>query len=725
MNRLRQLLAAAVLVLAAITHLNAQGVQWERLAGPEGGFVRSLERAADGTLLAVLNGHGLYRSSDDGTSWSVVQSQPLPNEAIAIYALPTGTLLLATPDTTSFGSFLYRSTDMGSTWSLVNDDMYWRIPVVSDSSGGVICAGLHDLYRSTDDGITWNTISSFEGEISALTVGADGRIVTSLEWSMQARRIRVSTDFGATWSEAVLNDSTTIYSLGATADGKLYAGTWGKRLFRSDDGGGTWVEISIEGVSTYYSFAAPSDGSIVVATSRGVYRSADGGDNWQLVGNHDNRLSIPVLEVASDGRILAGTYNSGVYVAGDNKWHPSSRGLPPLGAGTVAVAPDQTVYTVSTNGRLYASTDKGTGWMEADNSQNYSYAITVDPEGTLYAATQFWASQEDGVIRSTDRGKTWTFGGTGIEHEWILALLPGRQGRLYAAVERGPYVYHYSETDGLFMSTDRGDSWTTLGTGLRGTSPVAIVELADGTLFVGSEYEDMMVMRLNPGDTLWQDVSAGLPVPAGKGYATLHALIADNAGNLYAGTHHGLYKSSDRGQSWHRTGLGIADTSITALALSPGGRILAATILNGVYASDDNGTSWKHLGDAPGVTGFDMLAVDSSGGIFAGNRMTGLYRMAGASSVPVTGGAINAGLAAHPNPTAALMTVEFTMAEAGVARLALYSSIGEQVAVVAAGERIQGRHRVALDLSGYPSGSYLLRLETARGSEQIGVMVVR
>jgi ligand-binding sensor domain-containing protein len=600
--------------------------------------------------------------------------------------------------------------------------MYYRIPVVSDSSGGVVCAGLHAMYRSTDDGITWNTISTFEGEISALAVGADGRLVTSVEWSMQARRIRVSTDFGATWSEAILNDSTTIYSLGATADGKLYAGTWGKRLFRSEDGGATWMEVSIDGVSTYYSFAAPSDGSIVVATGRGVYRSGDGGNNWQLVGNDDSRLTIPVLELASDGKILAGTYNSGIYVAGNDRWNPSSRGLPPLGAGSVAVAPDQTVYTVSTNSRLYASTDKGTSWVEPDNSEVYTPVITVDREGTLYAATGYYKS---GVSRSTDRGRTWTLGNTGIEEEWILALQPGRQGRLYAAVERGAYVYHYSETDGLFMSTDRGDSWVALGTGLRGTSPVAVVELGDGTLFVGSQYEEKMVMRLNPGDTLWQDVSAGLPMPAGKGYATLHALIADNAGSLYAGTHHGLYKSSDRGQSWQRTGLEIPDTSVTALALSPGGRILAATILHGVYASDDNGTSWKHLGDARGVTGFDMLAVDSLGGIFAGNRATGLYRAAGASSVPVTSGSINAGLAAHPNPTGSLTTVEFTMTSTGTTRLVLYTSSGEQVAVVAEGERNQGSYRIELDLSGYPSGNYLLRLETARGSEQMGVMVVR
>jgi photosystem II stability/assembly factor-like uncharacterized protein len=648
--------------------------------------------------------------------------QPLPNDAVAIYALPTGTLLLATPDTSLFGSFLYRSTDKGSSWSLVNDDMYWRIPVVSDSSGGVVCAGLHDMYRSTDDGVTWKTISTFEGEISAHAVGSDGRLVTSLEWSMQARRIRVSTDFGATWSEAILNDSTTIYSLAATTNGQLYAGTWGQRLFRSDDGGATWMEVSIDGVSTYYSFAAPSDGSIVVATGRGVYRSGDGGNNWQLVGNDDSRLSIPVLELASDGRILAGTYNSGIYVAGNDRWHPSSRGLPPLGAGSIAVAPDQTVYTVSTNSRLYASTDKGTSWVEPDNSEVYTSVITVDREGALYAATGYYKS---GVGRSTDRGRTWTHSSTGIEEEWILALQPGRQGRLYAAVERGPYVYHYSETDGLFVSTDRGDSWTALGTGLRGTSPVAVVELGDGTLFVGSQYEEKMVMRLNPGDTLWQDLSAGLPMPAGKGYATLHALIADNAGNLYAGTHNGLYRSSDRGQSWQRTGLEIADTSVTALALSSGGRILAATILHGVYASDDNGTSWNYLGDAPGVTGFDVLAVDSTGGIFAGNSMTGLYRAASASSVPTSSSSISAGLAAHPNPSGALTTVEFTMAEGGMARLVLYSSIGEEVAVVAAGERMEGRQRVALDLSGYPSGSYLLRLETARGSEQIGVIVAR
>ena len=131
MNTLRYLLGSALLVVLGMTSLSGQTLRWERLAGPEGGNVRSLTRTPDGTLLAVLNGEGLYRSNDGGASWELLPSQSATDEAVAIHSTLTGTLLLATPDSTLFGSILYRSTDMGENWNAVNDDIYWRIPLAN------------------------------------------------------------------------------------------------------------------------------------------------------------------------------------------------------------------------------------------------------------------------------------------------------------------------------------------------------------------------------------------------------------------------------------------------------------------------------------------------------------------------------------------------------------------------------------------------------------------
>jgi photosystem II stability/assembly factor-like uncharacterized protein len=626
---------------------------------------------------------------------------------------------------------LYRSTDLGSTWTMVAQGIDWAIAPVNDSSGGVLYTGadLHTITRSSDDGVSWKTVGSpLEDFISVLAVGADGRLVMAIEGNgfPSVRSIRVSSDLGITWSQVVLQDEDTypVASLGATPDGYLFAGT-GNQLFRSTDGGATWTEITFDNEMPYYysTFAVQGDGSITVATSRGMYRSTDRGTTWQQVGSLILRQSQIILNVTPQGKLIAGTYDSGIYLLDGDDWKHSSQGLPQIGAGEAVVAPDQTIYTIAANGRFFSSNDNGTTWLEPDVNMYFNPTLAVDTDGKLYAGNVFYASG-NGLLTSTDGGETWESDTIGPMDEWVIALLIGRHGDIYAGVERSNNVFHFSATDGLFHSTDHGTSWTTYGTGLQGTTPRSIVELGDGTLVIGCEY-DRRVMMLAPGETVWQEKSSGLPQDNSTFSNPLSALIADRQENLYAAMSQGLFRSTNRGNSWQRIGLTIADTAFTALALSPAGTLFAATQSSGVYSSDDNGATWQHLGAAPGITGFQMLAVDSSSALIAGNDQTGLYRKAIKSSVPVVGNHIAAGLTVHPNPAGLHTTVEFAMASAGTARLVLYTSIGQQLAVVSEGELSRGAHRYALDMTGYTPGVYLLRMETERGSEQVGVVVAR
>jgi len=714
-----------VLSIICISSSPAQSVRWEHFAGPEGGTVRSITRISGGPMFATVDGEGLYRSNDDGRSWIQLPATISLPVAAMVHATPVGALLLAKPDST-----LYRSTDMGGTWSLVLGGIDWRVPLVEDSSGGVLCvdADLHRIHRSTDDGVSWDELDmAIEEQITGLVVGADGRLVAAVEGnSFPAwRSIRVSRDLGVGWGQVLLGDehTYTVQALAATPDGHLFAGTVGE-LYRSDDGGAQWVLVAVDSGTARYSgsystFVVDADGSIVVGSSLGVYRSSDGGNHWEQVGNIGRRQTPTMLALNSEGELLLGTHYAGIYRSDGTTWTLSSRGLPALGAGSVAVAPDRTIYSIAVNSRLYLSRDDGTSWSEPDPGRNFYPVVAIDSGGRLYSANVDYSAY--GVIYSTDRGATWALGG-GMQSEWVRALLVGRRGQIYAGVERCTDCFHFSETDGVFLSTDRGESWTTVGTGLQGTTPQSIVELADGTLFVGSRYSSW-VKRLDPGDTVWRDATNGLPLPGV--HSALNALIADSAGNLYAGMLGGLFRSGDRGESWERIGTSIADTSITALALSSTGRVFAATMFQGVYASDDAGATWSHLGDTPDMRGILSLAIDSLGRIIAGTETAGLYRGTFTTSVPGTNVRLDAGLAMYPNPSMSSATVEFELTSEEDVRLTLYSSIGRRVAVVAEGRLEAGAHRIGVDFSGYASGRYSLRLETGRGDEWIGVVVVR
>jgi len=79
----------------------------------------------------------------------------------------------------------------------------------------------------------------------------------------------------------------------------------------------------------------------------------------------------------------------------------------------------------------------------------------------------------------------------------------------------------------------------------------------------------------------------------------------------------------------------------------------------------------------------------------------------------------------RPNPFNDRSTVAFALAEAGVARLALYDLAGREVREIASGRWNAGRHEVGLAAGDLASGTYILRLETPASSRAAKVLLLR
>ena len=100
------------------------------------------------------------------------------------------------------------------------------------------------------------------------------------------------------------------------------------------------------------------------------------------------------------------------------------------------------------------------------------------------------------------------------------------------------------EGEGVFMSTNRGKSFTQLSS----------------------------TVGLGGMNAIW-DIA--------------HSL--DDSSTLFVGTHtHGLYRSQDRGQTWSIAYNG-ANKQVNDILVLPKGRILISMQSNGVYASDSSG----------------------------------------------------------------------------------------------------------------------------------------
>ncbi len=71
---------------------------------------------------------------------------------------------------------------------------------------------------------------------------------------------------------------------------------------------------------------------------------------------------------------------------------------------------------------------------------------------------------------------------------------------------------------------------------------------------------------------------------------------------------------------------------------------------------------------------------------------------------------------AYPNPFRETTTIAYEVPETGPVRLAVYDVLGREVAVLAEGLQPAGTHQVTFSAHDLPSGTYLYRLTTPRGS---------
>ena len=248
-------------------------------------------------------------------------------------------------------------------------------------------------------------------------------------------------------------------------------------------------------------------------------------------------------------------------------------------------------------------------------------ALATTPFITGSTYTIYAGGGNDGVMKSTDRGGTWT----------PAADLPGGPGvNALAVAPAPPYtVYAWTQDNqGLVYSTDAGASWNLTGTVLAGgtINGLAVDPVTPSTIYaaLGGTYTAGLWVSRNSGTT-WAKTLGGAfyggdpcwyPVvdlavgrASGSAAPTLYAAMVDTG---CRGT--GIYKSTDSGATWTvLTGLysalppGTPDTSLTAVhvtTLPSNPQIVYANVTgpnntDAVYKSTNGGTTWARRQQSP------------------------------------------------------------------------------------------------------------------------------
>jgi|GEM_PF-2905070 len=254
----------------------------------------------------------------------------------------------------------------------------------------------------------------------------------------------------------------------------------------------------------------PTDSRVVYAGTDGqraigggLYKSTDGGVRWTLTSLKDVDIYQIVIDPRQPASLYAGT-SKGVYVSRDAgaTWSERNSGLKTTTIVTLAVdpaAPRATgrgtptaggpiVYLGTRQGEIYKSLNGGTDWrlVQNVNAPITSLLVYIRRPDTIFATT------EDGLFSSTDGGETWNQVSGGI---WKIRL----SGLVAHPVEDTIWAYG---APGVFVSHDGGVNWGPAAVGLEGTQPSALViNTAEPTiLYVGT---DKGIFRTNNGGVTW------------------------------------------------------------------------------------------------------------------------------------------------------------------------------------------------------------------------------
>ncbi|HEX2924368.1 MAG TPA: hypothetical protein VHS28_10105, partial [Chloroflexota bacterium] len=287
-------------------------------------------------LFAGTFGQGIFRSADGGQNWAQVNTGlgNLTVNDLLIDPANTNNILVATGRGSLVGepgSGIYRSTDRGGSWTLVQATAAtFSLALTPQSPTVVYAGGGPAVLKSTDDGATW--FQSFQPGSDIVNVEIRGISVDPADPNVllaggnteggQGQVFR-STNGGSSW-DRVLAGQQPILDLRFVTDLRAgviaFFGGFGG-VFRSVDTGLNWQQSTgiPTGVEVRRIAPNPSNGNeVAVATSAGVFRSTDAGVSFgQLdssLGNQSvrgvayNRASPQTLYAGTDDGVWAFTF---------------------------------------------------------------------------------------------------------------------------------------------------------------------------------------------------------------------------------------------------------------------------------------------------------------------------------------------------------------------------------------------------------------------------------
>ena len=413
--------------------------QWVQTKGPEGGEVPTLFKTTRGDVYAGAQ-NGLYRLTDDGTAWKLINNIKGPSH-IALIALIEGTkwwpvverhdtLYLAT------NKEILASTDRGETWEALGESIEGQLVdmVITDGIPGaqsemtIYLARTNGVFRTDNAGKSWTPLSEGLTDRKIREIAA---IENTLFAGTDKGLYRLNSD---TWEQLPIDpentqDKTLDISALAATENYLYVtakGVWKNHfagnVIETKLPGEQWIELG--------RIKAPQPPWV-------LYRSTDQGNSWDSITSRQDLIDKKLAQFrhlsTTDSQVNKADAFRGIIIS------------EAISVNTMLkiTASGEKVMVIDDENHFY-SIDAGETWISLVDAGE----ISRTTDAVLLNATTFYSSGTHGIHRTTDSGTSWHQFNAGLVNTNIKHL-NAINGILYANTETG-----------LVNSTDEGESWT-------------------------------------------------------------------------------------------------------------------------------------------------------------------------------------------------------------------------------------------------------------------------
>ena len=354
-----------------------QGDSWTKITNGLAPYIVSISSNSN-FVFAATSYNGVYRSNNNGTSWSATGGTPCNDIEIDAMAIKGNNIYCGTN-----GGFA-ASANQGSTWSCDLFKTYnLNIKSVAVNNSFLVAAASYGTYSSANSG---NDYLMYLRNLEAISI----------------------------------------------VDSIVLAGGKGSYM-RSTNGGVSWQSIYFPGKMLDVIFKD----SIAYASTldSGIYVSDNYGLNWKPMNNGLLNKKMNKL-ASSDSLLVAGSMNKGIYIwnKSTKEWFQSNSGLLDTTIQCVAAFNDIIFLGTKSNG-IYKSINKGLTW-------ELSYVDSADTNITclyMYGTNVFAGILGRGFYMSTDTGKTWKTLNSGLIN-YNISDICENDSFIYVA-SKGPYDY--------------------------------------------------------------------------------------------------------------------------------------------------------------------------------------------------------------------------------------------------------------------------------------------